>query len=65
MRNTKKNSSFTSYGTGFKTVPSRIGQIIGHDFSPAVFNNKKMRAAFLSYYVGDKRTIVMVVPKLQ
>ena len=39
MRHTKKNEGFTNNGTGFRTVASRIGQLIGHDFSPAVFNS--------------------------
>lgn len=65
MRNTKKNVGFTNMGSGFRTVASNIGQLIGRDFSPAVFNDQKMREADLSYYVGNKRTILMVAPKLE
>ena len=64
MRNTKKNPGFTNRGTGFRTVGSKIGQLIGRDFSPAVFADEKMRSASLSYYVGDRRTILMVAPQL-
>lgn len=64
MRHTKKNPGFTNRGTGFRTVGSRMGQLIGRDFSPAVFADEKMRRADLSYYVGDRRTILMVAPKL-
>lgn len=64
MRSTKKNPYFTS-AIGLKAVPSKIGQLIGHDFSPAVYNDEKMRAANLAYYVGDRRTILMVAPNLK
>ena len=49
---------------GFRSRPSVIGKLIGKDFSPAVFDDPEMRDANLAYYVGDKRTIIDVVPAL-
>lgn len=44
-------------------VPSKIGQLIGRDFSPAVFRNPKMKAASLSYLVGDVMTFIKILSK--
>lgn len=65
IKNKETLSRLFSYGTsGLKAIPSEIGKLIGHDLSPAIFNDQKMRNADLAYYVGDKRTILMVAPQL-
>ena len=44
-------------------VPSKIGQLIGRDFSPAVFKDSKMKSANLSYLVGDAMTFIKILSK--
>lgn len=65
MTKAHRNDDFIHGTEGLKSVPSKIGQLIGHDLSPAIFNSQEMKAADLAYYVGDVRTILKVAPQLE